>query len=128
MGGDTMRRRWYKIYTLSVRKMLGYAKPDGDSFTLSLGQATAQSCMKGTGSDKAENALFRQILSVLNISPDSGDGKASEALSEVIFYADFTRIFDRTSASSYYTLLRKKAETLFRSEGVMIDFGSGSHR
>ncbi|MBR1384239.1 MAG: hypothetical protein IJ555_10610 [Ruminococcus sp.] len=123
-----MRRRWYKIYTLSVRKMLGYAKPDGDSFTLSLGQATAQSCMKGTGSDKAENALFRQILSVLNISPDSGDGKASEALSEVIFYADFTRIFDRTSASSYYTLLRKKAETLFRSEGVMIDFGSGSHR
>ncbi len=123
-----MRRRWYKIYTLSVRKMLGYAKPDGDSFTLSLGQATAQSCMKGTGSDKAENALFRQILSVLNISSDSGDGKASEALSEVIFYADFTRIFDRTSASSYYTLLRRKAETLFRPEGVMIDFGSGSRR
>jgi hypothetical protein len=71
-----MRRRWYKIYTLSVKAMLGYAKPDGDSFTLTLGQATAQSCMKGTGSDKAENALFRQILSVLNISPDSGDGKA----------------------------------------------------
>lgn len=123
-----MCRRWYKIYTLSVRKMLGYAKPDGDSFTLTLGQATAQSCMKGTGSDKAENALFRQILSVLNISPDSGDGKASEALSEVIFYADFTRIFDRTSASSYYTLLRRKVEALFRPEGISVDFGSGSHR
>ena len=123
-----MRRRWYKIFTLSVRKMLGYAKPDGDSFILSLGQATAQSCMKGTGSDKAENALFLQILSVLNISLENSDSKASKALSEVIFYADFTRIFDRTSASSYYTLLRRKAEALFRPEGILVDFGSGSHR
>ena len=123
-----MRRRWYKIYTLSVRKMLGYAKSDADSFTLSLGQATAQSCMKGIGSDKAENALFRQILSVLNISPDSGNGKASEALCDVIFYADFTGIFDRTSNSSYYTLLRRKAEALFRTDGIFVDFGNGSHR
>ena len=123
-----MRRRWYKIYTLSVRAMLGHAKPYGDSFTVRLGQATAQSCMKRTGSDKAENALFRQILSVLDIDPDNDGGKASEALCDVIFYADFTGIFDRTSNSSYYTLLRRKAEALFRPEGVMIDFGSGSRR
>ena len=123
-----MRRRWHKIYTLSVRKMLGYAKPDGDSFTLSLGQATAQSCMKGAGSDKAENDLFRQILSVLNIKPDNNDDKALEALSDVIFYADFTGIFDRTSESSYYNLLRRKSEVLFRPEGISVDFGSGSHR
>ena len=121
-----MRRRWYKIYTLSVRQMLGYAKLDGDSFTLSLGQATAQNCMKGTGSDKSENALFRQILCVLNISPDSD--KASEALCEVLFYADFKGIFDRTSASSYYALLRRKAEAMFSPDGVTIDFGNGAHR
>ena len=122
-----MRRRWYKIYTMSVRAMLGYAKPDGDRFTLSLGRATAQSCIKGAGTEKAENALFRQILSVLNISPDNGE-KSSKALSDVIFYADFTGLFDRTSASSYYTLLRRKAEALFLPEGVTIDFGNGSHR
>ncbi len=121
-----MRRRWYKIYTLSVRQMLGYAKLDGDSFTLSLGQATAQSCMKGTDSDKSENALFRQLLYVLNIIPDSD--KASEALCNVIFYADFKGIFDRTSASSYYALLRRKAEAMFSPNGVMIDFGNGAHR
>ena len=121
-----MRRRWYKIYTLSVRQMLDYAKPDGDSFTLLLGQATAQSCMKGTDSDKSENALFRQLLYVLNISPDSD--KASEALCDVIFYADFKGIFDRTSASSYYTLLRRKAEAMFSPDGVTIDFGNGAHR
>ena len=121
-----MHRCWYKIYTLSVRQMLGYAKPDGDSFTLSLGQATAQSCIKGIGSDKSENALFRQLLYVLNISPDSD--KASEALCNVIFYADFKGIFDRTSASTYYTLLRRKAEAMFSLNGVMIDFGNGAHR
>lgn len=120
-----MRRRWYKIYTLSVRQMLGYAKPDGDSFTLSLGQATAQSCMKGTDSNKSENALFRQLLYVRNISPDSD--KASEALCDVIFYADFKGIFDRNSASSYYALLRRKAEAMFSPDGVTIDFGNGTH-
>ena len=125
-GDETMR---YKIYDLSVRAMLNYSKSDGDSYKTEIDKNTLRSCLKHSAHEQDDNALFYQIMCVLH----GDDFKYNDTdlvtdLSEIIFYADFSRVFDRDSANPYYVQLQKKAESLFMPQGVSIDFGSGIHR
>lgn len=127
IAGDVTMR--YKIYDLSVRAMLNYSKPDGDSYKTEIDKNALRSCLKHSAHEQDDNALFYQIMCVLQ----GDDFKYNDTdlvtdLSEIIFYADFFRVFDRDSANPYYAQLQKKAESLFMSQGVSIDFGSGMHR
>lgn len=54
--------------------------------------------------------------------------KAITELSDVIFYMDFSGIFDRDSGKRMNRLRQEKARELFRPEGISLDFGSGPHR
>lgn len=124
--GDTMK---YKIYDLSVRAILSYSKPDGDSHNTIIDKTALRSCLKHSVHEQEDNALFYQIMCVLhNDKFVVGKSELVNDISDIIFYADFSRIFDRDSSSPYYAKLQKKAESLFTPKGVSIDFGSGMHR
>lgn len=125
-GDETMK---YKIYDLSVRAILNYSKPDGDSYKTEIDKNALRSCLKHSAHEQDDNALFYQIMCVLHGDDFKyNDTELVTDLSDIIFYADFSRVFDRDSANPYYAQLQKKAESLFMSQGVSIDFGSGMHR
>ena len=49
-------------------------------------------------------------------------------LSDVICYVDFSNIFDRNAAQNRHAVRQKKAESMFRPEGIVLDFGAGPCR
>ncbi len=125
-----MRKIKYRIYRLSARAVMGYAQRDGDWFSFSLNKSATEQCMLGTLHEQEDNALFYQIMDELhggNFSAPA-DGKIVTDLADVIFYMDFSGIFDRTSQEKKYTDRQMKAKSMFRPEGITLDFGHGKHR
>lgn len=117
----------YKIYDLSVREILNYSKPDGDSYNTVIDRTALRSCLKHSAHEQDDNALFYQIMCVLHSDDFSySNTDLVTDLSDIIFYADFSRVFDRDSAVPYYAQLQKKAES--HAAGASIDFGSGMCR
>lgn len=119
----------YKIYELSVRAMLSYSRTDGESYITVIDKTALRSCLKHSAHEQDDNALFYQIMCVLHnddFKCDSNDLLTD--LSDTIFYADFSRIFDRDTSSPYYAELQRKAESMFMPQGVSIDFSGGMHR
>lgn len=119
----------YRIYDLSVRAMLNYSKPDGLFYKTVIDKNALRSCLKHSAHEQEDNALFYQIMCVLHgddFKYDSADLVTD--LSDVIFYADFSRVFDRDASHPYYAQLQEKAAALFTNRGVEIDFGNGMHK
>ncbi len=125
-----MRKIKYRIYRLSARAVMGYGQQDGDWFFFSLNKSATEQCMLGTLHEQEDNALFYQIMDELHRGNFSApaDGKIVTDLADVIFYMDFSGIFDRTSQEKKYTDRQLKAKSMFRPEGITLDFGSGKHR
>lgn len=125
-----MRKIKYRIYRLSARAVMGYGQRDGDWFSFSLNKSATEQCMLGTLHEQEDNALFYQIMDELHGGKFSkpADGKIVTDLADVIFYMDFSGIFDRTSQEKKYTDRQIKAKSMFRPEGITLDFGSGKHR
>ena len=120
-------RTTYRIYTLSARAIIGFAEPDGDLFSFRLGRSMTERCiLRGAATAQEDCSLFYQIRCVLNGGsyPDAKGPSLVTDLADVIFYVDFDRIF--SAASSPRTVERaRKAESMFRPEGITLDFGSG---
>lgn len=121
----------YRIYTLSARAVIGYGKENADGFyDFEMSRSATDKC-KVTGKDEQEDcALFFQILCELHGDqyrlPD--EDKLICDLSDIIFYMDFSGIFDRIVKQQKYILRQQKAEAMFRPDGITLDFGSGPHR
>lgn len=86
--------------------------------------------VSGSAHEQEDSALFFQIMCVLH-----GDGftmpvheKLISGLSGVLFYMDFSGIFDRNGAIKQYGVRQQKAKDMFRPEGVTLDFGEGAYR
>ena len=85
--------------------------------------------MRDAADEQDDNALFYQTMCVLkkqNIEPPKSENALVD-LQDVIFYVDFNGIFDRGSSPKMLER-QKKAEAMFRPEGIMLDFGNGAHR
>ena len=125
-----MQKIKYRIYRLSARAVMGYGQRDGDWFSFSLNKSATEQCKINMPHEQEDNALFYQIMAELHGGKFSGpaDGKIVTDLADVIFYMDFSGIFDRTSEEKKYTDRLLKAKSMFRPEGVTLDFGSGRHR
>ena len=123
-----MHKCWFKIYELSVRAMLAYAKPNsGGSYYFDLDRAATESCMKLPVREQEENALFNQLMLMKNHSLKMKEGEVISDLSEVIFFADFSGIFDRSASSPYYAELQNKAKWLFfRGTFILISAAADS--
>lgn len=120
----------YQIHMLSASAMLGYAMKTDVGYTYNLSKNGTEYCiLKAASKTQEDNALFYQILSVLQgEKPDyPKDDAVIISLSDIIFYMDFSGIFG-TGNSKRQLERQKKAEAMFRPEGITLDFGSGSHR
>ena len=121
----------YRIYELSARAVISYGRQQDGTYTFHLSAAETEKCKSlSAPHEQDDNALFYQIMCVLHGDAFTGrpGGQLVTDLSDIIFYMDFSGIFDRSGARKKYRIRREKARALFRPEGVSLDFGSGPHR
>lgn len=119
--------RRYRIYLLSAKTILSYAKEEGGAVTIALNRDATRRCVVSDRQEQEENALFFQIQCALHgdgFTPTEEPGVV-EDLSAVLCYVDFSGIFDRNGASPRVARLQALAEALFRPEGVTLDLGDG---
>ena len=120
----------YRIYELSARAVMSYAVGEGEQYVFHLNRPATEKCkIKAASHEQDSNALFFQIMCELfgNEYQERSDGQIISDLSDIIFYMDFERIFDRSGTRKTQLLRQQKAEDMFRPEGVGLDFGSGEH-
>lgn len=129
--GDSMSERKYLIYELSARAIIANAKLNEDGiYTFNLNSvSTEKSNVYSALHEQDDNALFYQIMCELygNDFEYSDDNLITD-ISDIIFYCNFEGIFDRNNYSKKYADLQNKARDMFRPNGIILDFGSGSHR
>ena len=121
----------YRIYELSARAVISYGRQQDGTYTFHLSAAETEKCKSlSAPHEQDDNALFYQIMCVLHGDAFTGapEGQLVTDLSDVIFYMDFSGIFDRSGARKNHLIRQEKAKALFRPEGVSLDFGSGPHR
>ena len=119
--------RRYRIYLLSAKSILSYAKEEDGAVTIALNRDATRRCVVPGRQEQEENALFFQIQCALHgdwFTPTEEPGVV-EDLSAVLCYVDFSGIFDRNPASPRVARLQALAETMFRPEGVTLDLGDG---
>ena len=118
----------YRIYELSARAVISYGRQQDGTYTFHLSAAETEKCKSlSAPHEQDDNALFYQIMCVLHgdAFTRTPDGQLVTDLSDIIFYMDFSGIFDRSGARKKYRIRQEKAKALFRPEGVSLDFGSG---
>ena len=121
----------YRIYELSARAVISYGRQQDGTYTFHLSAAETEKCKSlSAPHEQDDNALFYQIMCVLHgdAFTRTPDGQLVTDLSDIIFYMDFSGIFDRSGARKKHLIRQEKARALFRPEGVSLDFGSGPHR
>lgn len=122
----------YFIRRLSVAAMLSYAKPISDDiYSFDLTEAQTASVMMGNGETwQEDSAIFFQTMCVLhgNEYEQPTEDTVISDLCDVMLYLDFKGIFDRDSDNPKTALMQKKTESMFRPEGITLDFGHGSMR
>ena len=121
----------YRIYELSARAVINYGREQNGAYAFHLSAAETEKCKSlSAPHEQDDNALFYQIMCVLHGDAFTGrpGGQLVTDLSDIIFYVDFSGIFDRSGARKKHLIRQEKARALFRPEGVSLDFGSGAHR
>ena len=121
----------YRIYELSARAVISYGRQQDGAYTFHLSAVETEKCKSlSAPHEQDDNALFYQTMCVLHGDAFTGapEGQLVTDLSDVIFYMDFSGIFDRSGARKKHLIRQEKARALFRPEGVSLDFGSGAHR
>ena len=106
-----MAQSRYRIYELSARAVMSYAVQESGQWRFALDRRAAEKCRSFSALHEQDgNALFFQIMCVLRgddfSEPD--DGRVIPDLSDVIFYMDFSGIFDGGDASPRQQIRRQK--------------------
>ena len=120
----------YKIPILSVRALTAYAKEQSDevySYNLTKNE-TESVIQRGSETYQNENAIFYQAMQQITNHEftQPQEDTVIDDLYDVLIYLDFDGIFDRNPSVPVNALRQKKAESLFRPEGISLDFGTGS--
>lgn len=121
----------YRIYELSARAVISYGRQQECAYAFQLSAAETEKCKSlSAPHEQDDNALFYQIMCVLHGDAFTGrsGGQLVTDLSDIIFYMDFSGIFDRSGSRKKHLIRQEKAKALFRPEGVSLDFGPGPHR
>ena len=121
----------YRIYELSARAVMSYAVETDGIYHYDLDAAAAERCLVSSATHEQDsNALFFQILSEIHGKRfrETLTEDVSDELSEIIFYMNFQKVFDTRGLRQREIQRQKKAECMFRPEGITLDFGSGPRR
>ena len=122
----------YRIFTMSAAALMAYAQEGAEGYyTFALNVKATEKCkVQASLHEQQDCALFFQAMCVLHedsYQMPTEDTLVSD-LSDVICYVDFSNIFDRNAAQNRHAIRQKKAESMFRPEGITLDFGAGPHR
>lgn len=122
----------YQIHELSARAIMRYAvEVSNGVYTYNLSEDATNRCISFSAPTVQDDcALFYQIMCVLHgddfkmpvgvdIIPD---------LSDILITVDFSGIFDRQAAQKKYIDRQIQAESMFRPDGIMLDFGKGLYK
>lgn len=119
----------YRIYELSVIKMLRYAKETDDGYVLQINSQNTRLCINGSAPQVQDDcALFYQMMLEMYGERASFRSIVSSALQYVLFFADFSGIFDRQAVRKQYADRQAAARDMFRPEGIVVDLGKGPMR
>ena len=121
---------YYKIHRLSARAVLGFAvQKTEDRYSFLLSETETKKCLLANEEAQEENALFYQIMCALHDGrfPEIRETRTVTELADVIFIMDLSGVFDRQGGKKNAER-QKKAESLFRPEGVTLNFGGGTYR
>ena len=126
-----MAQSKYRIFELSARAVMSYAVQENRRWHFALDRTATEKCKRFSALHEQDgNALFFQVMCVLQgddfSEPD--DDRLIDGLSDVIFYMDFSGIFDRSSTLPRQQIRQEKARDMFRPEGVCLDLGAGPRR
>lgn len=121
----------YRIYELSARAVMSYAREEDGFYKYDLDAAAVEHCLVSSAAHEQDsNALFFQILSHIHgkrfreeVRPE-----INEELAEIIFYMNFQKVFDTRGLRQREITRQKKAESMFLPEGITLDFGNGPHK
>ena len=109
----------YRIYELSARAVISYGRQQDGTYTFHLSAAETENANHfPRPMSRTINALFYQTMCVLHGDAFTGapEGQLVTDLSDVIFYMDFSGIFDRSGARKKHLIRQEKAKALFRPE------------
>lgn len=124
--------RRYKIYQMSAIALASYAEEkENGVYEYKLSAAATEKCKTYTAKhEQSDNALFHQIMCVIKGEDFTIDDEVNLVtdLSDVIFYIDFKDIFDRDSKGEIYKRRQEKCKSMFRPEGIELNFGKGFKR
>ena len=126
-----MSQSKYRIYELSARAVMSYAVQKNGRWLFALDHAATEKCKSFSAlHEQDSNALIFQIMCVLqgDSFSEPKDDHLIIDLSDVIFYMDFSGIFDRSGARARQKLRQEKSRDMFRPEGVCLDLGAGQYR
>ena len=121
----------YRIYELSARAVMSCAIEENGIYKYDLDAASVERCLVFSAiHEQDSNALFFQILSEIHRKrfKETLTEEVSEELSQIIFYMNFQKVFDTRGLRQREVIRQKKAECMFRPEGITLDLGQGSHR
>lgn len=121
----------YRVFELSARAVMSYAVEENGIYKYDLDAAAVEHCLVSSATHEQDsNALFFQILSEIHGKRyrETVTEDVSNELSEIIFYMNFQKVFDTRGLRQREITRQKKAECMFRPEGITLDFGSGPHR
>lgn len=119
----------YQIYELSARAVMSYASRYDNVYTFTLNHSATEHCkVPGAKHEQDSCAMFHQLMYQLHGKSwrERKMGKIT-ALSKVLFYMDFSGIFDRRGTGKTQLARREKARDMFRPQGITLDFGDGPH-
>ncbi len=121
----------YRIPMLSARGIIAYAKKESDIYTYNLNKTHTASVLQNYGDTyQDDNAMFFQAMCVL-FGDDYLQPKKDTLINDlydIIVFIDFSGIFDRKTDSKKNAVRQKKAESMFRPEGITLNFGNGEQR
>ncbi len=120
---------WFRIYTLSAIAVMQNAESSRDGvFSFYLREDAVKKCLAHGAPEVQEPCpLFDQILYEMYPEGVLQHG-IMEQLSDILFFMDFSRVFDRTYRQKKYQDRQAKARDMFRPEGITMDFGHGAYR
>lgn len=121
-----MPQNKYRVFESSARAVMSYATQENGQWNFALDRTATEKCKCFSSlHEQDSNALFFQIMCVLQGDDFSEltDDRLIDGLSDVIFYMDFSGIFDRSSTLPRQLIRQEKARDMFRPEGVYLDLG-----
>ena len=117
----------YSIYQFSARTLLSEATKTEDGFKFHFDIEAASNSHAITKTMQIDCGMYRQLYLVLYGKEPGNSFDESDALLQAIIYLDFTGVFDRNPVG-WVKELQRRAEWMFRPEGIQIDFGKETFR